>query len=59
MKKLNYIKPSISCFPYEDNIGFAAASDRTNATPDYKVNVLAPINKTDPNDDMDPNDYPW
>ena len=56
MKKLNYIKPSISCFPYEDNIGFAAASDRNNATPDYKVNVLAPINKTDPNDDMDPND---
>ncbi len=59
MKKQNYIKPSVSCFPYEDNIGFAAASDKNNATPDYKVNALAPINKDDPNYDKGNNDYDW
>ncbi len=26
MKKLNYIKPLVTCFPYEDNIEFANGS---------------------------------
>lgn len=55
MKKLNYIKPTINCFPYEDNIEFALGSDPKKHNK-LEFKPVAPGNKDLTNDKTE---YDW
>ena len=55
MKKLNYIKPTINCFPYEDNIEFALGSDPKKHNK-LEFKPVAPGNKDLTNDNTE---YDW
>ena len=51
MKKRNYIKPLTLCYPYEENIVFAAGSPKkdTDAEYDFPFRWGDPYNEEDPN----------
>ena len=53
MKKRNYIKPLTLCYPYEENIVFAAGSTKKNTDTEYDFGLRwgNPYNKEDPNND--------
>ena len=53
MKKRNYIKPLTLCYPYEENIVFAAGSTKKDTDTEYDFGLRwgNPYNKEDPNND--------
>ena len=53
MKKRNYIKPLTLCYPYEENIVFAAGSTKKDTDTEYDFGLRwgDPYNKEDPNND--------
>ncbi len=55
MKKRNYIKPLTLCYPYEENIVFAAGSPpkKTDAEYDLVPRWVYPYNEEDPNKSPD------
>ena len=55
MKKRNYIKPLTSCYPYEENIVFAAGSTKKETNTEYDFGFLwgNPYNEEDPNKSPD------